>query len=318
MKYEQLKNGIIGIYKISFPNGKVYIGLSNNIKRRIREHWQDERRVNMICHYALKKYYSNLQEIELDVLEELDFLDYKILSEREKYWIKFYSANNRDFGYNLTEGGTDLTSFSNPHCKFKPEDIDRIYEMLLDGHSNKKIAEEFNVVPDTISRINTGLNYRKEGYNFPLRNPKKMKDFSSFGNANALPKEKVNEIVSLLENSELTYEEISEFTQISYTVVFKINNGKIYQEENRTYPIRASRKKRNNPLTKEKVNQIKKDLNESSKSLKELAEYYGCSYSAIISLNDGKTFYDKNQSYPIRISKLHPKKPVSTITETGE
>lgn len=318
MKYEELKNGIIGIYKISFPNGKVYIGLSNNIKRRIREHWQDERRVKMICHFALKKYYSNIQEIELDILEELDFVDYKILSEKERYWINFYSANNKDFGYNLTEGGTSLTEFSSPHCKFKPEDIDRIYEMLLDGRSNKKIAEEFNVSPDTISKINTGLKYKKEGYNFPLRNPKKMNDFSGFGNVNALSKEKVDEIIFLLENSELTYEEISESAQVSYRVVFKINNGKIYQEENKLYPIRASRKKRNNPLTKEKVNQIKKDLKESSKSLKELAEYYNCSYSAIVSLNDGRTFYDKNQSYPIRISKLHPKKSVSTITGTGE
>ena len=48
--------------------------------------------------------------------------------------------------------------------------------------------------------------------------------------------------------------------------------------------------------------------------------YYSPSLLLIgkVSLNDGKTFYDKNQSYPIRISKLHPKKPVSTITETGE
>lgn len=318
MKYEELKNGIIGIYKISFPNGKVYIGLSNNIKRRIREHWQDERRVNMICHFALRKYYSNIQEIELEILEQLDFTDYKILSEKEKYWINFYSANTKDFGYNLTEGGTSLTDFSSPHCKFKPEDIDKIYEMLLDGHSNKKIAEEFNVVPDTISKINTGLKYRKEGYNFPLRNPKKMKDFSGYGNVNSLSKEKVAEIISLLENSDLTYEEISEQVKISYTVVFKINNGKIYQEENRIYPIRKSRKKRNNPLNKEKVLQIKKDLQESSKTLKELAEYYNCSYSAIVSLNDGKTFYDKTQSYPIRISKLHPKKPVSTIITSDE
>lgn len=27
-----------GIYKINFPNGKSYIGLSNNIARRLKEH----------------------------------------------------------------------------------------------------------------------------------------------------------------------------------------------------------------------------------------------------------------------------------------
>lgn len=36
-------NNINGIYLISFPNGKIYIGLSNNIKRRIKEHNSDSR-----------------------------------------------------------------------------------------------------------------------------------------------------------------------------------------------------------------------------------------------------------------------------------
>lgn len=36
-------NNISGIYLISFPNGKIYIGLSNNIKRRIKEHNLDSR-----------------------------------------------------------------------------------------------------------------------------------------------------------------------------------------------------------------------------------------------------------------------------------
>ena len=44
------------------------------------------------------------------------------------------------------------------------EDIDEIYEMLLDGHSNKNIAKKFNVCPDTIGRINNGWSYKKESY----------------------------------------------------------------------------------------------------------------------------------------------------------
>lgn len=34
---------IAGIYKINFPNGKCYIGLSNNILRRMKEHEHDKR-----------------------------------------------------------------------------------------------------------------------------------------------------------------------------------------------------------------------------------------------------------------------------------
>ena len=33
-KIENCPNHLSGIYKINFPNGKCYIGLSNNIKRR--------------------------------------------------------------------------------------------------------------------------------------------------------------------------------------------------------------------------------------------------------------------------------------------
>lgn len=32
-----------GVYKINFPNGKSYIGISNNILRRIHEHNNDKR-----------------------------------------------------------------------------------------------------------------------------------------------------------------------------------------------------------------------------------------------------------------------------------
>ena len=34
---------VAGIYKINFPNNKCYIGLSNNIPRRMKEHNRDKR-----------------------------------------------------------------------------------------------------------------------------------------------------------------------------------------------------------------------------------------------------------------------------------
>ena len=38
IKTSELEPGVQGIYKINFPNGKIYIGLSIDIKRRIWEH----------------------------------------------------------------------------------------------------------------------------------------------------------------------------------------------------------------------------------------------------------------------------------------
>ena len=39
----------------------------------------------------------------------------------------------------------------------------------MDGHSNIKIANMYNVNPDTISRINTGKTYYDDSYTYPLR-----------------------------------------------------------------------------------------------------------------------------------------------------
>ena len=38
-----LKNVYSGVYKINFPNGKIYIGISNNMYRRMLEHNTDFR-----------------------------------------------------------------------------------------------------------------------------------------------------------------------------------------------------------------------------------------------------------------------------------
>lgn len=39
MKIKEIEYGLSGIYKIIFDNEKVYIGLSNDIRRRMIEHY---------------------------------------------------------------------------------------------------------------------------------------------------------------------------------------------------------------------------------------------------------------------------------------
>lgn len=39
MKYQEIPTNLSGIYKINFPNGKIYIGRAKDIKTRIREHY---------------------------------------------------------------------------------------------------------------------------------------------------------------------------------------------------------------------------------------------------------------------------------------
>ena len=93
IKLNDLKNGVSGIYKINFPNGKCYIGLSNDIKRRMYEHNNIRRldtHFNQPCDLAIRKY-GRIEEIE--ILEKID--ENNLLREREQYWIKYYDSNNR-------------------------------------------------------------------------------------------------------------------------------------------------------------------------------------------------------------------------------
>lgn len=50
IKIEDLKKSMMGIYKITFPNNKIYIGLSNNIRRRMWEH-NNEKKAKTPCDY---------------------------------------------------------------------------------------------------------------------------------------------------------------------------------------------------------------------------------------------------------------------------
>jgi excinuclease UvrABC nuclease subunit len=62
MKYNEIPQHISGIYKINFPNNKIYIGRAINIRRRISEHFRKED--NTACYAALHKYYSKCEDIE--------------------------------------------------------------------------------------------------------------------------------------------------------------------------------------------------------------------------------------------------------------
>lgn len=104
IKVKDLLPGMCGIYKITYPNGKIYIGLSRDIRRRMYEHNNAKRlatHYNSPCDLAIQKY-GQITEIEI-----LEFVsdNTSLLSERERYWIKFYHSNDKTIGYNLTEGG---------------------------------------------------------------------------------------------------------------------------------------------------------------------------------------------------------------------
>ena len=90
---------MIGIYKITNKNtGKSYIGQSNDIERRFKEHQIAGKKSRIPVDIAIQKYGKDLFTYE--VVEEC-LIDQ--LNEREEYWIKFYDTFNN--GYNCNPGG---------------------------------------------------------------------------------------------------------------------------------------------------------------------------------------------------------------------
>lgn len=106
-------NNISGIYLISFPNGKIYIGLSNNIKRRIKEHSLDSRQPVLFS--AIQKYGKIY---EFDILGKIDSQNRELLLQKEIEYIKKYNSNDKTFGYNLTPGGNSYMKIYNPNALF--------------------------------------------------------------------------------------------------------------------------------------------------------------------------------------------------------
>jgi group I intron endonuclease len=115
-------------------NGRVYIGRTSCVERRIKEHFTELRKGQKTCRTGATKVYgkSLLQEdydkysedaFEVYVLEE-DIQPEKC-KERESFWIAEYNSTNAIYGYNkLSEQGRpELPSAKRgmPPNKFKEE-----------------------------------------------------------------------------------------------------------------------------------------------------------------------------------------------------
>ena len=305
MKINDLNQKVIGIYRIIFPNGKSYIGLSNDIKRRIKEHYTDNRQP--VLYNALKKYYNSINEVEFEILEEIFEEDYRILSDKERYWINHFSSNQKDKGYNLTEGGIDLLSEKNPFAKFSDNEIIQIRQLLEQGYTNIEISQKFNCHEDTISKINLGKTYYNSNINYPIR--KENKSRIGFNNPVSITQDKYAEIIKALKETELSISSISKISGISLSECHRINQGKAHYDSTLNYPIRKSSKHK---ITPDELLEIISLLKEGEFSTIYIAKLFSCSRDTISDINTGKRHRIEGEKYPIRTS--YPKRRISKIT----
>lgn len=304
MNVKDLKN-VSGIYKINFPNGKSYIGLSNNIARRIKEHNSNSigNTDGLPVHLAIKKYFGKITQVE--ILELIDAYDRAKLQQQEQYWIEYFQTNNKDKGYNLTVGGDgSQAGIYNLQAKFDKEQINEIYDLLINHNELYiyQIAEQYNVNKDIISSINTGKHYFNPNFTYLLRKPPKPNIGKGTHNHLAKFDEKqINGIYDLLINhNEKSLEQIAKEYNVSYTTISKINRGLSYTQKDYKYPLRI--RKANCKFNLQQIEIIILELQNTNKTYKELAKQFNSSTDTIRRINQGLNVSEliNKYNFPIR------------------
>ena len=98
------------IYKIQFPNGKHYIGLTTtSLNQRTNEHKSCARKGDVrILYNALRKY-DMVDTLELTQVDTADTIEE--LREKEITHIKEYNSYMDEKGYNMTYGGEGVNGY---------------------------------------------------------------------------------------------------------------------------------------------------------------------------------------------------------------
>lgn len=298
--FEKFDN-ISGIYKIIFPNNKVYIGLSSNIKKRLIAH--NKTNDNLPVHRAIKKY-GKVSEENVEILE---IVHESLLREREKYWIDYYKSFLPENGYNLTLGGDGASpGIFNNSAKLDQKELNELIKDLIDNIIFiKDLVVKYNLSAEAISDINQGKRYYDENLIYPLRKntrftSKQMKGITGIDKESSkFSYEEIKEIIELLRNSSLSFEKIAEKFNCSYATISHINNGKHYPNISDTYPIRK-KKKTTTKLSQDNLNKIYELIQNTNISFAQIARDFNISDSTVGRINSGKYHFDENKNYPLR------------------
>ena len=121
---------MIGIYKITNPNGKIYIGQSVDIKRRFKDYKKSLKKQQIKLYNSINKYgYEN------HIFEVVEECEIGQLNERERYWQDFHNVLS-DNGLNCR-----LTKTSDKSGNLSKETIEKLKNKdfsYLKGNSFRK------------------------------------------------------------------------------------------------------------------------------------------------------------------------------------
>ena len=129
---------MIGIYKITNKKtGKSYIGQSNDIERRFKEHQIVGEKSRIPVDIAIKKYGKDAFLYE--IIEECDISE---LNNKETYWIQQFDTVNN--GYNCNMGGEQQSiGEANGRAKLTENDIKAIRQAYNEHKKQKEVYQNY-------------------------------------------------------------------------------------------------------------------------------------------------------------------------------
>lgn len=269
------------IYKYTNKiNHKVYIGQTNNIKRRYDEHLRGHSYHTSLIERAIKKY--GIENFDFEVLEWTNKPDI-----REDYWINYYRCYKPN-GYNICSGGGYLPNQqgeAHSQCSISEEKARLIQKDLMNYDiPMKTIIKKYNINYGLLESIKNGHTWNYYGLTYPLR-PNEVE----INNLKAI------KVIKMLKETKMSYKEIGKKVGWGASQIAMINQGTNHFQSNELYPIRKNPKDYG-----DKVLQCIKLLQTTHKTNREIAKELDVSESWVSRINVGKTRHQKNINYPIR------------------
>lgn len=215
-------------------NNKKYIGQTNDIKRRKKQHIQDsihnhnEARYNQVFHQAIRKY--GIDNFQFEILEECK--DRNSANKQENYWINKLNSMTPN-GYNNSEG--KLVGVRKYESKISPDNLKLLIQDLQNGVKIRDISKKYGISYSYVSDINNGSRLKQDNLIYPLQK-------------NRLDDEFYLQVVNLLKNTDLSIGQIATQLNKARDTISRINNGstqKIRSLYEGPYPIRDNSKYKN-------------------------------------------------------------------------
>jgi group I intron endonuclease len=152
---------ICGIYKITSPSKKIYIGQSIDIMSRWRSYKNMNCKDQGLLYRSLHKYGS-----ENHLFEVICRCNRNELNELEQYYISLYQTFNTKYGLNLASGGTFNCSYTEETRKKQSEKKKGLTSPMKGKKHSKESLEKM--------RIASIGNTHMKGYKFSDESKKKL------------------------------------------------------------------------------------------------------------------------------------------------